>query len=648
MFRRSLSSLSSFSKAFTRPTLPRKTITRRFRATTILSHPTPLPTTTEPQLNQGITGDCTLIAGDFKYFLPSEAQAIAELLPHRKVFVLLFDRDNISVPANERASWILEHFKHHPNLEVRVGYGAPMPDRKANTDFNRYVTQQIPGLINVKSVCVTNENSHALAEELSCALFYNRRLLDNHHLADLIDSNIEQHQHYLYPHVARRYQASFQQAMDAEAFVNDVQNHVPTVITTLNQQYQANHPNKAIFYQRVPWDLQGVAHRNLPIVIGALTDSQAQSEFSKPGNIQVFDMPVYIPGQGWRIPLELAPYRSVMAQIVAAEMLSNPDIENYNAYITIDQGVVHPNGYARRDGLHIDGFLTSNNKSNNTVWGDSTYIISDNTDLQTDFYPGPFNLAGINYNDPQAVINAFNSQGLLMQPVQGNPYEIVRMTTNHVHAVHQNTTGQYLRRAFLKMTFSERLFNRGGNTYNPLLDYRFTYVPRGNQRNTQNFAGDVPEGYLDVNLDDIGFLYEKSPDWLSPHLLTVTKNPSVVVTAKSATPGEVLETRVNGDLVTTNIARAGDMKLTRTDGDSYFLGKKFTRLYSHTEKDRFLPIPRDLYAREVLKDISFIASWGTRQHIKKGGMLVQEIGDNPRNEKWGVHKESFAATYQRR
>ena len=215
------------------------------------------------------------------------------------------------------------------------------------------------------------------------------------------------------------------------------------------------------------------------------------------------------------------------------------------------------------------------------------------------------------------------------------------MSVNNVHAVHLNMTGHHLTRTFLKMTFSERLFNRGGNTPNPFLDYRFTYVPRSDGRNTQNYAGTVPPGFFDVSLEELT-RSAQLPEWILGSKFEVTKRKEVVVTATPAVEGEVLETRVGQDLITRNIARRDDMKVSRTDEDSYFLGNRFTALYEQVEGTLFKPRRRTLNAYQVGKPISFIANWGTRQNIPKGGIIIED-----EHERWGVHPESYLATYLR-
>lgn len=589
-----------------------------------------------PNIAQGISGPCQLITGDFEFFTQIEARNIQRCLKLASVLVMVFDRDAIPVPANERAMWIREYFNHDPRLEVRICYGAPNHDETSK--MVSFLRKQIPQHITVASVNCHNTFSDKLASMLGAEFhgFEQSAALDSA-LAQL-KSSPEKHQHLLIPSLVERVINRFSHPIPQPDIIAASQREIREVSADL-EKLNPNHPNKETFTSRVPWDLSALNKINLPVIIGSLNGSKNREAFSDITTIQVFDMPIYMPKQGWKIPKELTHYLPVIAKVIAAETLSNPDIDSYNAYLTIDCGVVAPRTFARREGLHVDGFLTSANTNGATTWGDNTYVVSNQQALQTEFYPGPFDLSNVDKDDPTAVLEALAKQGENMTFWQAKPYDIVKMSVNNVHAVHPNLTDRHLARTFLKMTFSERLFNRSGNTANPFLDYRFTYVPRANGRNTQNYAGTVPSGYLDVRLDELS-KNDKLPEWIIGTKFKITKKEDVIVTATPAKEGEILETRVGQDLITRNIARKGDMKVSRTPVDSYFLGKQFEHLYERIEGRFFKPKARTLHAYQVARPISFIASWGTRQNIPAGGVVVE---DNC--ERWGVHPESFHATY---
>lgn len=610
------------------------------RVTNVARWVRPLSTVT-----QGVHGHIGLITGNFSFFTKQEASMIEAALQERKLLVIVYDRDSIAVPANERAMWIREHFKHHPHLEVRVAYGPPPEGAGHETHYPSYIKKQLPADVQVISVHCKNPYSSLLAEGLRVP-FVAQPGMGFKELEDRIKQDPASHESFISPIAIRRILSPFKTTIDAETFAKQCESEsaqVPADMYRLN----LGHPNLSTFFKRTKWDTATLNQINLPIIVGNINRPDERARFSDATLPQVFDMPIYMPDQGWKIPTELAPYQSVLAKIVAAESLANPEITECNAYVTRDSGVVFPDGLARRGGKHVDGFLTSANAQaarDKVIYGDNTYIVSDSPYLQTEFYPGPFDLRDINQDNPQAVLNAFEVQGRDMPYRQFNPYDIARLSTNNVHAVHPNLTHFYLLRSFLKVTFSERLFNRGGNTVNPNFNYRFVYVPRDNGRNTQNFIGVAPAGFEEVDLRDVDFTTMRFPQWLSSKPFGVSKRADLHITATPAVEGEMLTTEVNGHEVTTNIARFGDMKVSRTPKDSYFLGSNFRFLYSPIGKNKeYRPLPRLLKAAAVQKNVTFPAPWGTRQSIPAGGYIVN---DPKSGEVWGVHKESFDATYQ--
>lgn len=616
---------------------------------TIRAPHTPTSISTKlPTIAQGVRGDVFLFTGDFRYFTKTQAAAIAASLKQGQVYVLLFDKDSIAVPANERALWILNHFNHSANLEVRVAYGAPSEVEAKDPRFIQFIQQQLPTDIKIIEVNCANEYSKKLADALGCSWrspITNQVSWQEHEFS--IQHHPLAHKTLLHAKHIKRIFKPFTEAINERWFHKQIELATPLVEKYMRQANK-EHPNHESLFSRVPWDLSALKQINLPIKIAPLQTMTEKQAFNSPLTAQVFDMPFYMPEQGYKIPQELAPYVPFLAKCVAAEALANPKIKHYNAYVTIDCGVVAPQAFARRQGLHLDGFLTSANRLSHpgkTLWGDNTYIMSSQKELMTEFYPGPFDLSYVDTDSPQAVLDALASQGKHMSYIQGDAYCLYRMNTNNVHAVHPNLTGTYLLRTFMKVTFSERLFNRSGNTINPLLNYRYTYIPRQHGRNTQNFTGQVPTGYLDVSLKEIDIQNKRYPKWITTPPLIVHKKITTQIAAYAATAGDYLETRVNGHVITFNTAREGDMKVVRTANDCYFLsGEKFHRLYQPATNapSQYIPRKRKLTAMQTLKNISFIASWGTRQNIPAGGYLVCD----DHGEIWGVHEVSFNATYK--
>lgn len=601
-----------------------------FLRTVLLNQRAPLigqgvrPFSTAP--TQGIRGQAALITGDFKQFTVADKKLMQEALrSERQLFVVVNDRNTIQIPANERAHWIRKAFNHDQRLQVMVVYGAAeLSDKSALLNYSKLIQTKLPKIIDFSSLYCQNHYSPVLAQLLSLP-HYKTANTDN---PTAIISGAKK--------------GRLSQMIE---FPNTEDKPIDEMRATIESLNPDNHPNKSSFFQRIRFDLNALNKPNLPIITGRITDPAEQAQFSSADNVQVYDMPIYVPGKGWRMPKELTPYASIIDRIVKAEETSNPNIGNCFAYLTIDSGIVAPNHFARRRGLHVDGFVSEANQArerDGLVYGDNTYIVCD--DLGTQFYSGPFDLSQVDHNDPNAVLKAFEAQGKKMSFVQAEPYTIYRLTVNNVHAVHPNDTGEYRQRAFLKCTFSVRPFNRQGSTINPLFDgLKWQYVPRDlNSRNTQNYAGACPQGFLDTNLSLIQFNNKVGPAWCGPFFYA-RKKLDISITAIPAIQGSELKTVVGSDLITTNYAGPEDMEVIRQDGDRYFLPQRqFHDLYKLADgENRYTPRRRELLATRIAQPLSVIGIWGTRQNLPANSVIVHNG-----NESWGVHPESFEATYE--
>lgn len=592
-----------------------------------------------------LKGPVELITGNFTYFTKIEAKAIQASLTRGQTLVLVHDRDSITTPANERAAWIRRYFDDHPQLEVRVAYGAPPDIQEKHTSFGEYFAKRIPKGITISAVACNNGYSAHLASHFLVPHKPIAELSQLKEIETAIKLDTTAAQSLLSAVSAPRVTNSFKNIIPEASFVKEINRQKKGLAEKIVKR-NPYHPNHDLFFKRTPWNTNDLNRVNRPIIVGEVHTAKQRAAFSDPMQYQVFDMLLYVPGEGWKIPAEFAPLTPILAKIVAAESLANPDIERCYAYLTRDWSHVFPDMYARREGLHVDGFLTQANASQDyrgIIWGDHTYIISDAQDLQTELYSGPFDLYGVNLNNARAVMQAFEDQGSKQGYSQARPYQIIRLTTNNVHAVHPNLTNNIIARAFMKVTFSNRLFNRSGNTVNSHINKRILIVPRTEGRNTQNFIGELPPGYEHVNLHDLQFASRKFPHWVEHNSIKVCKNPNVRITATPAIEGEKIDTIVNGHIVTSNVARPGDTKVTRADGDSYFLGNNFSTLYKKVRGNVYAPrADRTLNAVKVTENVCFEAPWGTQQKIPRGGYIVESSD----GEKWGVHEMSFNATYR--
>lgn len=114
------------------------------------------------------------------------------------------------------------------------------------------------------------------------------------------------------------------------------------------------------------------------------------------------------------------------------------------------------------------------------------------------------------------------------------------------------------------------------------------------------------------------------------------------VSAYLATPGELLQTSINGKITTVNVAKQGDWKVTSPAGDQYFLSsEKMAQLYDAKDNGIFVPKPVKIPFNIIRdKGIQFMAPWGSLQFASPGDYLVEKYGGI-----YAIQNESFAKAY---
>ena len=65
-----------------------------------------------------------------------------------------------------------------------------------------------------------------------------------------------------------------------------------------------------------------------------------------------------MPGTNFQIPEELSQFSEFIIKCIHYEKLINSDIDDYYAYLSVDQRHVNPNESQRRSGWHYDSFIT--------------------------------------------------------------------------------------------------------------------------------------------------------------------------------------------------------------------------------------------------------------------------------------------------
>jgi len=117
------------------------------------------------------------------------------------------------------------------------------------------------------------------------------------------------------------------------------------------------------------------------------------------------------------------------------------------------------------------------------------------------------------------------------------------------------------------------------------------------------------------------------------------------VRAVPAVPGSVIETRIGENLVTVNIAKEGDLKLTTEGiGDHYLLpASKFQNFYN-ADPDAdgwYRPKPITVKALRLTQPVRLMAPWGKMQYVPSGSVLLHQSDDDI----YAVHRRNFIAGY---
>lgn len=216
------------------------------------------------------------------------------------------------------------------------------------------------------------------------------------------------------------------------------------------------------------WNKNMFLSQHHPHLIGVIKNQSLFSEFA---GIRVLDMPIKFPNTDVRVPTGLVQFKEAIQAIINYERAINPDYEEYYAYITVDQKVIHLGSTHRRPGAHVDGIQGRAYPRKLRV--DHSYLIADRE--PTVFYTHPFDLREFDVN-VHNFNTVFAAQANPDERVQPQPFEITMMDAFSVHE--SPIISESGPRTLLRIEFSEKKYNRLGNTHNPHFDYRWEMIPR--------------------------------------------------------------------------------------------------------------------------------------------------------------------------
>ena len=173
------------------------------------------------------------------------------------------------------------------------------------------------------------------------------------------------------------------------------------------------------------------------------------------------DMPIRLSGQAeYCVPEEWSSLIPMLRDIIATEHVHNPNVTDYNTYITVDSKMVEPDEQQRHGGLHVDGFQGARIDPKTKIT--RNYVVT--TNGGTRFYPQPFIVVDEN------LYNVFQGFDL-----QAKDHVVAKENTVYfmdAYTVHESGMASHRGvRSFLRVTFDLKKFDRLGNTRNSMLDY---------------------------------------------------------------------------------------------------------------------------------------------------------------------------------
>ena len=146
--------------------------------------------------------------------------------------------------------------------------------------------------------------------------------------------------------------------------------------------------------------------------------------------------------------------------------ISSKQSRKQYCYVTIKKMYIQPNTFGNREGWHIDGFLGGDQI--NFIWSD---------DLPTEVAIGEFNIS----EDHHKSLFEIEEQVQVFTNLESNTLYILNQTCVHRPAI--NSTDKTLLRTFVKVTFTDELFNGFGNAWNHMLPHIKPTKNRSIERN---------------------------------------------------------------------------------------------------------------------------------------------------------------------
>lgn len=188
-------------------------------------------------------------------------------------------------------------------------------------------------------------------------------------------------------------------------------------------------------------------------------------------DMRCLDMPIKMPGSDYRLPAEFAPWSEAVAMAASFEHTHNKDVDNFYAYLTVDQKPVEAGASQRKSGLHVDGYQGA--RISPKVACDRSYIVVSST--PPIIHNQAFSVEHLDDSEVN-VFHEFDRLAHESSAIIPKSFQMVFMDCYTVHGTRPMLQGGG--RTFFRLSYSVRQYDRLGNSHNHLFDYKWEMVER--------------------------------------------------------------------------------------------------------------------------------------------------------------------------
>ena len=172
------------------------------------------------------------------------------------------------------------------------------------------------------------------------------------------------------------------------------------------------------------------------------------------------------PNSYYHIPDNILGFLEPILNTIWNNYISSEQSRNQYCYVTIKKMYIQPNTFGNREGWHIDGFLGGDQI--NFIWSD---------DLPTEVAIGEFNISKDHHKSLFEIENQIKD----FTNLESNTLYMLDQTCVHRPTI--NSSNRTLLRTFVKVTFTNELFNGFGNAWNYMLPHIKPTKNRFTERN---------------------------------------------------------------------------------------------------------------------------------------------------------------------